>query len=444
MTISTAAAPGGLSIQAAFGMPPEDAVAYFASKGYAITFDWRDMWQEAHTQAFTVASVARMDVLADIRTALDTALKEGKTAAWFREQLEPALKEKGWWGNRIDVAPDGTAQKVAMGSPARLNLIYRQNMQTAYNAGRYKQQLESADTHPWWEYIAVNDQRTRPHHAALHGTVLRWDDPFWDSFYPPNDWGCRCRVNARSDASIGRDGITPLESKDRLIERTVETVRRDTGEVEERTVRGMRLPDGREVFTGTGFSYNPGKAAIGADMEVARKLSLVRDINLKAQAIQGLNNSPLRQERFAADVDRVLDARRAGKGALVAGFVDDTIATFVRAKGEHPATVLALPEKRLLHADSTKHQAKGTALTRAQYKAIPAMIARPEQVLWDTVNRNVVYVYPGNSPAEKIKIVVDMPARPKDAKYIGRLDAVINAYTVPAPQLRGAQYELIR
>ncbi|MBQ7855294.1 MAG: hypothetical protein IJ352_09820 [Muribaculaceae bacterium] len=28
--------------------------------------------------------------------------------------------------------------------------------------------------------------------AALHGVTLPIDDPFWDSFLPPNGWNCRC------------------------------------------------------------------------------------------------------------------------------------------------------------------------------------------------------------------------------------------------------------
>ncbi len=47
----------------------------------------------------------------------------------------------------------------------------------------------------------------REDHAALAGTTLPKTDPFWDSYYPPNGWRCRCvavevlaRNNKRSDS----------------------------------------------------------------------------------------------------------------------------------------------------------------------------------------------------------------------------------------------------
>ncbi|EEB7342869.1 phage head morphogenesis protein, partial [Salmonella enterica] len=48
---------------ALFGLPPERAIAYLKNKGYNITWDWEDMWQDAHAKAFTVAKLTRMDIL---------------------------------------------------------------------------------------------------------------------------------------------------------------------------------------------------------------------------------------------------------------------------------------------------------------------------------------------------------------------------------------------
>lgn len=34
----------------------------------------------------------------------------------------------------------------------------------------------------------------RPEHAALHGVTLPITDTFWETYYPPNGWNCRCTV----------------------------------------------------------------------------------------------------------------------------------------------------------------------------------------------------------------------------------------------------------
>jgi uncharacterized protein with gpF-like domain len=65
----------------AFGLPPERAIAYFRERGYVISANWQQVWQEAHTQAFTVAHAARLDILQSIRDELDRALSEGTTLA---------------------------------------------------------------------------------------------------------------------------------------------------------------------------------------------------------------------------------------------------------------------------------------------------------------------------------------------------------------------------
>jgi uncharacterized protein with gpF-like domain len=57
---------------------------------------------------------------------------------------------------------------------------------------------------PWWRYVAVLDGRTRPQHREWHNTVLRWDDPWWRTHYPPNGWHCRCTVVSHSDRELER------------------------------------------------------------------------------------------------------------------------------------------------------------------------------------------------------------------------------------------------
>lgn len=42
------------------------------------------------------------------------------------------------------------------------------------------------------QYRTAGDDRVRDAHDKLRGTTLPASDPFWDSYYPPNGWRCRC------------------------------------------------------------------------------------------------------------------------------------------------------------------------------------------------------------------------------------------------------------
>lgn len=85
----------------------------------------------------------------------------------------------------------------------RMNAKYNVNwLRTEYNqavaasqcAARWTDYGKRADKNPFLQYQAVMDANTRAEHAALNGVIKRYDDDFWDKYYPPNGWGCRCEV----------------------------------------------------------------------------------------------------------------------------------------------------------------------------------------------------------------------------------------------------------
>ncbi len=248
----------------AFKLPPKAAMDYFKSKGYTLSWDWHDTLGEAHARAFTVAHVARMDVLQDIRGAVDEAIADGQTFREFRKNLEPTLKKKGWWGRKIVVNPEGVAENVLEGSPHRLRTIYHTNMKSAYSAGREEFFQKNKVNRPYGEYVSVLQPNTRHSHRELHGKVFHLDDPFWDRFTPPIDFNCHCRKRALSERAVKRRGIKVLSSKGRMV-RNDQVVSKKTGEV--RKVWGYRLPGGGKVFPRAGFDNNPWKAAFQPDLE---------------------------------------------------------------------------------------------------------------------------------------------------------------------------------
>lgn len=248
----------------AIGLPPAKAIEYFKSKGYTFSWDWWDTWQEAHAKAFTVTKVMRMDILQDIRDMIKKALDEGITFQQFKKELEPKLKAKGWWGKKL-LGDETGAKEVQLGSPHRLKTIYQTNLQTAYNAGRWKEQMDNVDNRPYLQYVAVMDKRTRPAHASLNGKVFPADDPFWNTHYPPLGFRCRCRVRALSEKNIKDRGHTVESSKGKLSTED-RLVSKRTGELQAVTVYRDPLT-GQEISPDVGFNYNPGKAAWQPDMQ---------------------------------------------------------------------------------------------------------------------------------------------------------------------------------
>jgi SPP1 gp7 family putative phage head morphogenesis protein len=248
----------------ALNLPPAKAMEYFTAKGYTLSWDWHDVWQDAHAHAFTVAKVARMDILQDIRDSVNKAIEDGITFTEFRKQLEPTLRAKGWWGKQMLMDENGQGTQVQLGSPWRLRTIYDTNVQTAYMAGRYKSQIDNADDRPFWQFVVVLDSRTSRICTPLAGLVFRYDDPIWDSLYPPNHWRCRTRVRALSADDLDDAGISTESSEGKLY-----VAQRQVSKSSDKVVdvTGYRAASGKTIEPDPGWSYNPGKAKWAPDLD---------------------------------------------------------------------------------------------------------------------------------------------------------------------------------
>lgn len=90
-----------VQLKGLFKLAPTAAIKYFKKKGQTYTWDWYELWQDAHKKTFTVAKVMREDILKDIRSALDKALEEGKTFQEFQKNLNLPCKKKVGGANRL-------------------------------------------------------------------------------------------------------------------------------------------------------------------------------------------------------------------------------------------------------------------------------------------------------------------------------------------------------
>lgn len=250
-----------------YKLKPEAAVSYLENKGYKITNDWREMLEDAHAKAFTISKMTDAELLKDTKKTLEKALNEGWGSAKTQRELTNMFKTRGWWGKQTIIDENGEEKTIQLGSPHRVRTIYRQNIQSAYNAGRYLKQLQNVDFAPYFQYICVLDESTRPEHRALHGKVFRYDDPIWASLYPPNGFGCRCIVRQLTAAEVERMGLT-VESSDKYLSYKDVVINDETGETKQVTVFKTKDLAGKVLTmqTDVGWSSNVGKAAWEIDV----------------------------------------------------------------------------------------------------------------------------------------------------------------------------------
>ena len=75
-----------------------------------------------------------------------------------------------------------------------LKTEYSFAVRSAEAAARWEEQLDDGNGRYLLQYRTAGDKKVRKAHQALEGITLPPSDPFWDSYYPPNGFNCRCTV----------------------------------------------------------------------------------------------------------------------------------------------------------------------------------------------------------------------------------------------------------
>lgn len=257
-------------ISVVFRLAPKEAIAYLTAKGFQITWDFQEMLDGAHQRAFTVAGILKIDALEAIHESLAQAMQDGLPYRDWVKTLAPELEKRGLLGRHKLVNPETGELKTL--APWRLSNIYGTNLQSAFMAGRYVQMQASVDSHPYWQYVAIMDSRTRPAHAAMNGRTFRYDDPVWSAgFFPPLGYKCRCRVRPVNESAIQREGIDLSSSQGRLSQLDVEVGRGEAAR--SATVARFEVSPGKFVATDPGFAHSPAEATQWLEESRQRRLA---------------------------------------------------------------------------------------------------------------------------------------------------------------------------
>lgn len=154
----------------------------------------------ARSRAFWIAGVAQLDIVQDVFGEIERSLEKGEPFEGFKKRVRDKLTKA--WG-RDD--------------PARIETIFRNAVQSSYNAGRWAQMTEPsvAKFRPYFMYDAILDERTTELCRGLNGTILPHDDPFWDTHCPPLHHRCRAGIRNLRASEAERRGITQAPPAER-------------------------------------------------------------------------------------------------------------------------------------------------------------------------------------------------------------------------------------
>lgn len=318
---------------------PQEAIDYFRQKGYRIGFDHQDVWRQEHQAAFTVAKGMQIDLLQDVRAAVDAALADGTTLADFRRRLMPQLQARGWWG-RQDVLDPVTGETVSaqLGSPRRLRVIYETNLATAYSEGQAERIEANKGLFEFLLYDGLNAANPRDAHKPWDGLVLRADDPWWNAHRPVKAWGCKCTVIQLSRRMMEREGYKEGQAP---AEQLREVTNKRTGEV-------LQVPQGVDPA----FHYPHGgrRANLGRMMMDKADASNARTA---ARLLQdGVDQwAPLVDQEFAEFVGRYAagERREVGTRRVAGVLAPQAVANLERAGQPLGAATVVARMSKLAH-----------------------------------------------------------------------------------------------
>lgn len=393
-------------LNALFKSPPADAIAYLESKGYKIGWDWHETLDEAHSRAFTVAKVARIDLLQDIKNSLITALEKGQNLEQWKSSIIPTLQEKGWWGKKTVINPVGIEQTVQLGSPRRLKTIFDTNVHKSLAAGRYKALMATVDTRPLWEWVHISISNPRKVHLARNGETRRYDDPFWLYAYPPTEFGCKCKVRARRASEADSLGLNVVETTPEDIEQHQVVIGKSsfTGQdaVATQTRIRVRPVDGQtSYFTlGAGFNSHPAASYL-IDAELVKRAADLLGAQPAVQQVQQMLLSQPRIKAHEAFVKNTLSFAKTQNKTSTIGVIDLQDIHALTSKSivvESP--IITISDQLLVGQNAN-------VLSTEEWLTLPKLLQQVKKVLWDANNKSLLYLLPVNDAAEVIRVSIN-------------------------------------
>lgn len=389
-------------------VPAREAIANIREKLDIPTTRWNDFMGQAQAKGFTVAGATKMDLLDDFHQAVLSAIENGSTVTDFRKDFDAIVARHGW------------SYKGSRGW--RSSLIFNTNLRTANMAGRWQQIQRVKKLRPWLVYMTVDDSRVRQLHRQWHKTALVVDDPWWDTHYPPNGWGCRCSIISATKAQAERlganfDSAPPINKTER-----VDTA---TGEV-------VDVPEGVDL----GWDYNVGKAWLGSDIAFGKKLMQLPS-GFRAEV---LSNNSGHIAAMTKSWQSWLTSRSGEQPrgyAHTVGYLPSSVIDTLIAKGVQPVGAAIVVFDRQINHITGEHKPASKRIPPEWLTNLPAELEDYQAVLLH--EDDLVFVLKETDAGKNARAVIEVNFKKKGAAF----NSLRSLGSISIRNLKGKDYELI-
>ena len=168
------------------------AADYLRARGVEPAADFYARLEHLRHEAWTLAKISDVEQIEQVKQSLVKALAEGKSFREWQQALTPEM-----------LALPRHYQET----------VFRTAMLSSYNGAKWTHFRAHAERRPILRYIAINDQRTRPAHHALHGLMMPVGDERWANLAPPLGFNCRCTMVSLSEKQAKALGYSGAPGK---------------------------------------------------------------------------------------------------------------------------------------------------------------------------------------------------------------------------------------
>ena len=377
------------NLSLALNLPPEGALRYFDSLNLPLPANASEAVAQAATKARSIAGIYQQEIVGDLLNSLRQSTAEGTPFATWRKNALAMLRERGLALDKAgDMVQQSTGEVVGTGlTRHRLQTIFQTQMTNARMASLWQKLQENKDARPYLQYSAINDARTRPAHRALDNVVYPIDDPFWDYFYPPNGFRCRCYVMALAPRDVARAGLTVSHSSPEQFSEMVITNRKGQSHTRTR----ITLADGRSFTPDKGFDNNVGKNHLAQLGQLQMERAVDLPPRLASMAVGEALKDPAFSQAIAQQFRERFDYLQNHFGSnqmLHIGVLSPSVLDALDKRGLMPqSAVISMGDADITHAMREGKIARGQALPDDVLREIPTLLQNPDAVYLQT-NKN--------------------------------------------------------